>query len=86
MDNQAMFTAQQMQYNKMYGMDPSRWERKTRIQNIKFHFYIFQKDGRTGSTELTQCPIWTTPVSNCDIFMFAKHDNNTTIPLNWTIL
>ena len=25
MDNQAaMFTAQQMQYNKMYGMDPSR--------------------------------------------------------------
>ena len=26
MDNQAMFTAQQMQYNKMYaGMDPSRW-------------------------------------------------------------
>jgi len=24
MDNQAMFTAQQMQYNKMYGMDPTR--------------------------------------------------------------
>ena len=27
MDNQAMFTAQQMQYNKMYaGMDPGRSE------------------------------------------------------------
>ena len=29
MDNQAMFTAQQMQYNKMYGMDPSRLDQKT---------------------------------------------------------
>ena len=81
-----MFTAQQMQYNKMYGMDPSRWEKKTKNKTKNIILIIFQKDGRASSTELTQCPLWTTPVSNCDIFIFAKHDNNTTIPLNWTIL
>ena len=42
MDNQAMFTAQQMQYNKMYGMDPSRWERKTKNKTENFIF-IFSR-------------------------------------------
>ena len=40
MDNQAMFTAQQMQYNKMYGMDPSRWDQK--MKNKKTLNLIFQ--------------------------------------------
>ena len=37
-----MFTAQQMQYNKMYGMDPSRWERKTK-NNTENFIFIFSR-------------------------------------------
>jgi hypothetical protein len=54
MDNQAMFTAQQMQYNKMYaaGIDPTaRWEYTVQAPYALLHWLY-------TAYSLTYCSRW----------------------------